>query len=86
MDNSPRNSTQGFTTSKGKIKAKDFDCTAVYLPNGQQVNKTPLNKAALKQHNVEHWQKFSSPIYETVVTVDNYHVVKDKGTSQYYIE
>jgi hypothetical protein len=80
---SPR-STSGIVNKTGR-NGKGVDCTTFYLPNGQQVQKTPLNKTALKAYHVDHWQKFSSPVYETVVTVDNYHVVKDKGTAQFYI-
>ena len=35
---------------------------------------------------MEHWKKFAAPIYPTVVTTSNYHIVKDKESANYYIE
>ena len=31
------------------------DYTTIYSPNGQPMQKTPLNKKALQVHKVEHW-------------------------------
>jgi len=56
------------------------------MPNGQPCQKTPLNKAALQQHQVEHWQKFSSPVYDSELMLDDYHIIRDKGTANFYID
>ena len=40
----------------------------------------------MAKYNVEHWAKFTSPCYDTVVTMDHYHLVNDKGTAKFYIQ
>ena len=67
------------------MKRNSIDCTMVYQPNGQSMQRTPLNKQALQMHKVEHWQKFSVPIYDMVLQLENYHVVKDKTTANFYV-
>ena len=48
------------------------------------MQKTPLNKKALQQYNVEHWRKFEGPAYDTVLTLDKFHMVKDKNSANFY--
>lgn len=50
------------------------------------MQRSPIAKTNLSIHQVDHWQKFSSPQYGTVVSLEHYHIVKDKGTSNYYIQ
>ena len=46
-----------------------------------------MNKEALKRvHHVDHWKKFAAPTYPTVVTTEQYHIVKDNNSHKYYIE
>ena len=35
---------------------------------------------------MDHWKKFAAPTYPTVVTTNEYHMVKDKDTANFYIE
>ena len=50
------------------------------------MQNAPLNKQSLQQFQVEHWQKFSSPVYDTEVTLENYHLVKDRDSARYYVQ
>lgn len=38
------------------------------------------------KHNVEHWQKFSSPQYNCVVSLENFHLVQDKNSANFYLQ
>ena len=49
------------------------------------MQKSPFNKKSLQQFQVEHWQKFSTPVYNTEVTLESYHLVKDKDSARYYV-
>ena len=60
--------------------------TTVYNTKGQPVQKSSFNKESLQQFQVEHWQKFSSPVYNTEVTLESYHLVKDKDSARYYVQ
>ena len=63
------------------------DFTVSYMPNGQQYKKNTLNREQLKRaYHVDHWKKFAAPTYPTVVTTNEYHLVRDKDTFNYYIE
>ena len=61
------------------------DCTTTYLPNGKAQQRTPLNKAALQKHGVEMWARFSAPMYDSELMLKDYHLIRDKGTSDYYV-
>lgn len=78
--------TEKQNQSKPLRKGQSVDCTTIYSPNGQSLQKNPLNKQALQVHKVEHWQKFSVPCYEMVLQLENYHVVKDRTTSNFYVQ
>jgi len=34
---------------------------------------------------VEHWKQFSSPIYPAELMMEKYHIVRDKGTANFYV-
>lgn len=70
--------------SRGAARASDY--TTVFTPNGNAQKKDPLNKQALQKYKVEHWAKFSSPQYDCVLTLENYHLVKDRNSSAFYIQ
>ena len=38
------------------------------------------------KHNVEFWGKYSSPDYPTVLSLEHYHIVKDRDSSDFYIQ
>lgn len=63
-----------------------MDYTTVFSPNGQATQRTPLNRQALQVHKVEHWQKYSMPCYDMVLQLENYHVVKDKTSANFYVQ
>ena len=50
------------------------------------MQKPSFNQKSLQQFQVEHWQKFSSPTYKTEVTLESYHLVKDKDSARYYVQ
>ena len=74
------------STHKTGAHASSVDYTTVFMPNGQSSQTKSLNKKYLKKYNVEHWAKYSGPSYETQLTLNNYHIVRDKGTTDYYIQ
>ena len=80
---SPRDSAQENAENKDS-NAPNF--TTVYMPNGQSMQRSPLSKKALQKHNVEKWAKFSSPVYDTVLMLEDYHLVKDKNTATFYLQ
>ena len=82
-DASPKDQTTRYKKSRN-VASKTADYTTVYLPNGQSFQKTPLNKKDLQKFNVEHWKKFEAPVYDTVLTLEKFHMVKDKNTANFY--
>ena len=66
-------------------KQFSVDCTKVFNPKGKSEQRSPLNKAALQKYSVEQWARFSVPIYENELMLADYHLIRDKGTSKYYI-
>ena len=95
MNVSPRvnlvanNSKRGLESPR-EADYRNYPCqdfTTSYLPSGQSTKNTVLSKDQLRRaYHVEHWKKFAAPIYPTVVTTSNYHIVKDKESANYYIE
>ena len=46
----------------------------------------PTKKSTLAKHNVEFWGKYSSPDYPTILSMEHYHIVNDKNSSDFYIQ
>ena len=74
-----------FEPKAKKQRHCSIDYTVTYLPNGQAKQRSPINKSAMAWNSVIHVKKYSGPVYDTLMDLEDYHLVQDGNTKKFYV-
>ena len=74
-----------FEPKANKQRHSSIDYTKTYLPNGQAKQRSPINKSAMAWQSVIHVKKYSGPTYQTLMDLEDYHLVQDCNSKNLYV-